>query len=72
MRNSKNGSYYLSKVNEKLTQRSITKLCVTKLRNNIPTRLLNFDNKGLSAFSEKKKKKKKIALLEPIEDNNIC
>ena len=50
------------KVNKKLTQRSII-ICGTKLRNKLPTRLLNYTNKGLSAFS----KKIKIALLETSE-----
>ena len=63
MRNSKKGINYLFQVNEKLTQRSI-KICGTKLWNKLLTRLLNYTNKGLSAFS----KKVKIALLETFKD----
>ena len=62
-RNSEKGNYYFSKVNKKLTQRSV-KICGTKLRNKLPTRLLNYTNKGLSVFS----KKIKITLLKNSEE----
>ena len=62
-RNSKKGNYYFSKVNKKLTQRSI-KICEFKLWNKLPTRLLNYTNIGLSVFS----KKIKIALLKNSEE----
>ena len=62
-KNSKKGNYDLSEVNEKVTQRSI-EICGTNLWNKLPTRLLSYTNKGLSAFS----KKIKIALLETCEE----
>ena len=57
------GSYCLSKVNKKIIQRSI-KICGTKLWNKLPTRLLNYNSKGLTAFC----KKITIALLETFEE----
>ena len=62
-RNSKKGSYYLSEVNKKRTQRSI-KICGIKLWYKLPTRLLNDTNKGLRAFS----KNIKIELLETTKE----